>query len=539
MRVQSASAPRPGICPQQTIQQFQKPQFFSPQKTTTFIMKNKSRLSGLISCALTALTIGASFINVSAQQRYPKSCEVQRLDISTGVNHAVSALYPYSTAATTVRDNYWNVTCAPTNACSIAPTFCAFLVDQGNADTWDANGGTTANSHWISFTPDPTPAACSDFFWLSSWVGGANGGYAPVPGAIPIRFTRDFFLNAPGLVHINLNTSYADDIANIAVDAVPCAPITGTSPRLVFSDPMTSSTPGASIPGLTVPMLLAAGPHTLDVDLYDISGTLTGINISGFISVPPGSPAVLVDNSCYGKHDCSKPCYNPDSSSLDIPVGSASSPCSFNAHAHITTANTILGYTWTVAPSGGPVTHTTSAPDDYLPFTVAPGTVATVTVTAHILDENLQCCEAVFTQTVTCQDCGCFDSAAITSIMTPIGNDCEYKLQAEAFLTKECQMAAFEWIIGSGPSAFTYTSATTDYMTITVPYGTTQTVTVIFHAFGPNGECTYTKTIHVHCGDIGPGGHEGGQPGKQRKNVAEPTGKLTQYHERIRHRDLS
>ena len=113
----------------------------------------------------------------------------------------------------------------------------------------------------------------------------------------------------------------------------------------------------------------------------------------------PSGPSVACSSIEIDK--CPPPCYDTNKTKLTV-TSTASDSCTFNATINTGTANTIVGYTWTVSPGGATQTDPTSSPTDSYMFTITPGTVYTVTVTIHIVDANLDCCTGVLTQTVTC-----------------------------------------------------------------------------------------------------------------------------------------
>lgn len=98
---------------------------------------------------------------------------------------------------------------------------------------------------------------------------------------------------------------------------------------------------------------------------------------------------------------CNVPCYEQGQMAV---TQSTLNPCTYTACVGIGTANTITGYTWEVEPGSVIVTDPSSLPNDCFTFSTIPGTVYTVTVTVHIVDANLNCCTAVFTDTVSCGD---------------------------------------------------------------------------------------------------------------------------------------
>jgi Secretion system C-terminal sorting domain len=97
------------------------------------------------------------------------------------------------------------------------------------------------------------------------------------------------------------------------------------------------------------------------------------------------------------------PCYDDLLSNLTV-VQDPNYPCTFTACVNVTSPYAITDYTWDVEPGSNIVVNHTGLPTDCYTFSIAFPVVYTVTVTAHILDKDKHCCEAVFTQTVTCGD---------------------------------------------------------------------------------------------------------------------------------------
>jgi len=97
------------------------------------------------------------------------------------------------------------------------------------------------------------------------------------------------------------------------------------------------------------------------------------------------------------------PCYDASLSSMTI-TPDPNYPCTFTACENVTTSNSITHYTWEVEPGNIVVDDPNTTSTDCFTFSIAFGTTYTVTATAHIVDANNDCCEAIFTQTVTCGD---------------------------------------------------------------------------------------------------------------------------------------
>jgi hypothetical protein len=95
------------------------------------------------------------------------------------------------------------------------------------------------------------------------------------------------------------------------------------------------------------------------------------------------------------------PCYDQRQTFMTV-TQSTVDPCTFTACVNINTTNTITGYTWDVEPGGTIFTDATSSSTDCFTFSIAPGTVYTITVTAHIVDAELNCCQAVLSQQIQC-----------------------------------------------------------------------------------------------------------------------------------------
>ncbi len=199
-------------------------------------------------------------------------------------------------------------------------------------------------------------------------------------------------------------------------------------------------------------------------------------------------------------------CKRPCTDSTDITVTSttdSTGACLFTATAHVWTSNVILGYKWSgVGPS---VIHHSSLSTDSYTFSVGAGGTGVVTCTVYIVDTAFTdtatgpCCEAVMTQTVTCNRGCCFDSAAtgLTSIGMSTSGGCLFNVSAYyAFQDERCKFLGYQWLT----SFFSTLIVGTSSYGIPVPYGTTGYATVIFYALSPEGDtCTLTRTVYLDC----------------------------------------
>jgi hypothetical protein len=212
--------------------------------------------------------------------------------------------------------------------------------------------------------------------------------------------------------------------------------------------------------------------------------------------------------------------------------GNPNDSCTFTACANICTANTIVGYDWSL-DIGGSVTHHTSAHTDCWTFSVPSGTTAVVTVVVHIINFNYApgtdpCCEAVLTQTVTCgqitQPCNCFlaNGTGISDVFTgddAAGANCLFNVTAMAGLNKGCKIQGYQWTINGVPQPFIGSPLTSNTILVPVPYGTSVTVSVTIIAVDQNGnKCTVTENVTLNCDQNGNG--TDGNPLSRKANLS-------------------
>lgn len=262
---------------------------------TQKLMSSKSILSKALSSTLLAGLALSLSLSTSAQPFGP-SCTTTSIDVSTGLDNTGSSI-PYP-ASGVVEDPYWTVTMVPTNTIGLTPDFCAVMVDSPTVDTTSFGSRPVSGGRYISF--DPAPAVgnlgpTSGFYWT-------YGSSSPIGGANPTRFTRQFYIEGSTSQSVTVDINgYGDDIIFIAVDATPGTPIYN-NPSYVNNVYYSASTSTTVTPmSSSVVLTLSPGMHTLDVDLYDISGQFTAISLNGTIST---SSAVLAQNNCYGQNDC-------------------------------------------------------------------------------------------------------------------------------------------------------------------------------------------------------------------------------------------
>lgn len=275
------------------------------------LIQRRTRSSSAIKQLFSALTLGALSLSFAANaQPFGSDCTTTSIDVSTGIDNT-GTLIPYPTSGAT-QDPYWTVTMVPSNTLGLAPSYCAELVDNTNATNPSTLGGhVQSGAHYISFATTPTVAnygsGCGMFNTYNHYAPG------PIGGALPVRFTRQFYIEGASNQNVTIDMSgFGDDIIFIAVDQAAGTPIYSTpgSPNLVYYSASTSTT---LVPmSATVTLNLAPGAHTLDVDLYDISAIITAVSLRGRISC---TNQVLAKNDCYGRNGCGEitqhePCEN-------------------------------------------------------------------------------------------------------------------------------------------------------------------------------------------------------------------------------------
>jgi hypothetical protein len=190
------------------------------------------------------------------------------------------------------------------------------------------------------------------------------------------------------------------------------------------------------------------------------------------------------------------------------PVNPGSDTCSYTANVSVGTSNIIYGYGWSV--NGTPVIldHTGSSSDQYT-FTLLPGGTDIISVTAYIVNPNFTqsqgspCCEAVFTDTITCKTT-CTDAfqassnVTYTAIPDPNNKQCKIICTANPVLNAGWTAVQYQWQEGFIAPVITYAPN----WAFPLPAGTSAIVTCIMYAVDSAGDtCTITRTITVDCLD--------------------------------------
>lgn len=237
------------------------------------------------------LLMSCSFLlacSASTFAQFSSGCLSNSIDISTGVNHPAVSLYPTSpSSASPSLDHYWQVTVIPSNTTGLVAPKCAemFLTSLGSS-SWP-NSATCA---YIGVVANPVTtntaqlSPTGNFFWNCP----PTTPYTPT--TTPTTFTRSFFVQSATNENITVNIPnfWGDDYARIYLD--------GSTP--IYTIATTSTTPGVSVG--SIPLTVSPGLHTIDVELWDVSGQGTGIKLDGYISSVNN---VLVANTCFGESD--------------------------------------------------------------------------------------------------------------------------------------------------------------------------------------------------------------------------------------------
>lgn len=239
------------------------------------------------------LSLGLALsLTQKANAQFSPNCLQNSIDISTGVDHSIPAIYPASLPSAPVLDHYWQVTTIPANTTGLVAPKCAErLLNSLVTGGWP----NAAGAGWIGVVSDPRPtntaqlSPTGNFFWNCP----PATPYAPT--ATPTVFTRYFYVQStmPESITINIPTFWGDDYGQIFLDGFG----TGTP---IYTTGAVSTTFGVPVPPLTVTVM--PGIHTIDVALWDVSGVVSAIQIDGSISA---TNTVLVGNTCFGELDAS------------------------------------------------------------------------------------------------------------------------------------------------------------------------------------------------------------------------------------------
>lgn len=234
-----------------------------------------------------ALGLALSFSQQSSAQ-YSPNCLVNSIDISTGVNQAVPTIYPPSSPSVPVLDHYWQVTSIPPNSTGLVAPKCAErLLSSLVAGGWPNSPG----AGWIGIVSDPEPTNTAQLSPTGSFFWNCPPATPYTPTAPPTIFTRSFFVQSatPESITINIPTFWGDDYGEIYLDGASVP---------IFVNPMVSATFGVPVAPVTV--TVSPGTHTIDVRLWDVSGVVSAIKLTGTITA---TNAVLVSNRCFGESD--------------------------------------------------------------------------------------------------------------------------------------------------------------------------------------------------------------------------------------------
>lgn len=224
----------------------------------------------------------------------PAASAQTTINISTSLNAATSTLYPVCGS-----DQYWQITNIP--VAGFSTPMCAVPITS-------LNTGFNGFSTFRAISASCTQSALTSAFWGATSSG---GGYAPITPPKYIRFTRRFYLNSAGSVRLSITKGFADDFFRMAFDASTGTPIPAGS---IFNSGTGSSTYGmAGLPFNSAFVPMSAGWHTVDMDVYDISGQEISMGIEGSLTVQNTTITHQANNPCSwvppSDNVCSDVCY--------------------------------------------------------------------------------------------------------------------------------------------------------------------------------------------------------------------------------------
>lgn len=299
--------------------------------------KSKAFLLGAVTMLAMALS------NQANAQSCSDVCLSNTMSLNTGYDYTTSTAYSPGQ-----NDEWWQVVQVPTAdaAAPIAP-FCAYVIN--NDPSWSPN-----------FPPNPTgsmwinvyPTTVNNF---NNWTGGICG----AAQGNPYRFEKKFNVcsnSVPGPYSCTLHLEMmADDLVDkVWVDGTVVKDLSTYLCVVPTPRPFTY----AGREQFTITISLAAGAHTIDVDMRNIGGKFSGINMQGSIT---SQYTIFDKETCYGQNTCSSPsnesdCFHSADLSIVYDNTDPSNNCNFTATVTVvpTTGSKVKDYVWTypVLPSG-------------------------------------------------------------------------------------------------------------------------------------------------------------------------------------------
>lgn len=233
------------------------------------------------------LTLLLIVFNQNLYAQFAASCLTDTINISSGYNHTAAATYPVSpSSASPTLDKYWLVTGIPTNTTSLTPTRCAeLLTAKGLSDVGVSN---TARAAWLGIVAYPYPSNTAQLSPTANFFWNCPPATPYTPTKTPITFTRNFYvqtIKSIDTISINVSNILGDDYVRVYLDG-----------SVVILNPFSSTTFGTGPFNISLPV--SSGLHTIDVQLWDVSGQLSGIRVDANISAKSN---ILVMNSCFGE----------------------------------------------------------------------------------------------------------------------------------------------------------------------------------------------------------------------------------------------
>ena len=202
-------------------------------------------------------------------------------------------------------------------------------------------------------------------------------------------------------------------------------------------------------------------------------------------------------------------------------------PCHFIATINACTDNTVLGYVWNItyspAGSGPSVTFTdlSSSTTDSHNIIVPYGSTAIISVTIHVANEHMQCCDTTIVDSITCNgapNCAAFDTAKTTLNYNENAgpNGCAFALTAISSTYPGWNVFEYQWVNATSGTilATDYTTSNTDNYLVSLFEYTSEVINVTYYATNGIDTCSFTRSITLTCDTA-----EAGGPANRKSNL--------------------
>jgi len=226
-----------------------------------------------------------------------------------------------------------------------------------------------------------------------------------------------------------------------------------------------------------------------------------------FLTVTTTPTTYLIDTMC-GKKNPVIPCsaaWDTTLTTLKDTARTDTVSCTYRCIATgvPTTGGVILGYMWQVN-GGTPFWNASSSGSNSISVTLT-SYVEIINVTIYVKNpSNGDTCYISRYDTLKCGACNSFNTTLTTLTYGPgagSGSGCGYIVTATGVTNPGWSVIGYLWQIGSSAPIWDPSTAGTDNQPATVPYSTSEIVSVTYYAIDAFGDtCTTTKTDTLSCG---------------------------------------